>query len=30
MYSFKTKYENIYLNVSYDFPKFNGFRKIKV
>jgi hypothetical protein len=23
-------YENIYLNVSYDFSKFNGSRKIKV
>jgi hypothetical protein len=23
-------YENIYLNVSYDFPKFDGSRKIKV
>jgi hypothetical protein len=30
MYSFKKTYENIYLSVSYDFPKFDGFRKIKV
>jgi len=26
----KKMYENIYLNVSYDFSKFNGSRKIKV
>jgi len=27
MYSCKKNYENIYLSVSYDFSKFNGFRK---
>jgi hypothetical protein len=26
----KKNYENIYLSVSYDFSKFDGFKKIKV
>ncbi len=30
MYSLKKIYEKIYLNVSYDFPKFNGSKKMKV
>jgi len=29
MYSLKN-YENIYLSISYDFAKFDGFKKIKV
>jgi hypothetical protein len=30
MYFFKENYENIYLNVFYDFSKFDGTKKIKV
>jgi hypothetical protein len=30
MYSLENIYENIYLNVSYDFSKFDGSKKIKV
>jgi len=30
MYSLKNIYENIYLNVSYDFSKLDESRKIKV
>ncbi len=29
MYSFKKTYENIYLSVSHDFSKFDGFKKSK-
>jgi hypothetical protein len=30
MYSLEKNHENIYLNVSYDFSKFDGSKKIKV
>jgi hypothetical protein len=30
MYSFKKNYENVHLNVSYDFSNFDECRKIKV
>jgi hypothetical protein len=30
MYSKKENYENVHLNVSYDFSKFHGSKKIKV
>jgi hypothetical protein len=29
MYSLNNVYENIYLNVSYDFSKFNGYKKLR-